>query len=216
MMSITKPFNTSYGFLPRLHVKPSHRSQIRIALNSCSSFGGNSRRLKMDDRRRRTFLVCNVVQPEAPPPSKPPFNFFHKWGSLLRLKNEVETAVEVAEEVAEATEKVAEGVEKLAEEIAEDLPEGGRLRKVVDFVEHVAERASKDAHIVDDFIDKVQEVEEKVEEYVESLAEEVTNDKHPKEEEEDRAYEETRPRGEDNDKIKLPKEEISSDNTQKH
>lgn len=63
--------------------------------------------------------------------------------------------MEIAEEIVEAVEKVAEGVEKAAENIAEDLPEGGGLRKAVDFVEHVAERANKDAHIVGDFIDKV-------------------------------------------------------------
>ncbi|KAK4391008.1 hypothetical protein Sango_2164100 [Sesamum angolense] len=110
--------------------------------------------------------------------------FSGKWASLLKLKNEVETAVETVEEIVEAVEKVAEGVEKVAEDIADDLPEGGRLRKAVDFVESVAERASKDAHLVGDFIDKVQEVEERVEEYVESLAEESTTHDHPIEEQE--------------------------------
>lgn len=63
----------------------------------------------------------------------------------------------MAEEIVVAVEKVTERVEKAAEEIIEDLPEGGRLRKAVDFVEHVAERANRDAHIVGDFIDKVHE-----------------------------------------------------------
>lgn len=68
---------------------------------------------------------------------------------------EVDTAVEAIEEIVDAVGKVAEGVEKVAEDIAEDLPEGGRLRKAVDFVEHVAERANTDAHLVVGFIDKV-------------------------------------------------------------
>lgn len=52
-------------------------------------------------------------------------------------------------------EKAAEEVEKVAEDIADDLPEGGKLRKAVDFVEKLAERTANDAGVVDDFIDKV-------------------------------------------------------------
>lgn len=63
--------------------------------------------------------------------------------------------MQIVEDIAEAVEKAAERVEKAAEDFADDLPEGGGMRKVVDFVEHVAERAGKDAHIIDDFIDKV-------------------------------------------------------------
>ncbi|KAG6390610.1 hypothetical protein SASPL_148348 [Salvia splendens] len=69
--------------------------------------------------------------------------------------NEVETAVEIAEEIVEAVEKASEGVEKVAEKLAEELPEGGGLKKAVDFVEHVAEIANKDAHKLGDLIDKV-------------------------------------------------------------
>lgn len=52
-------------------------------------------------------------------------------------------------------EKAAEEVEKVAEDIADDLPEGGKLRQAVDFVEKLAERTANDAGVVDDFIDKV-------------------------------------------------------------
>ncbi|KAL0326095.1 UNVERIFIED_CONTAM: hypothetical protein Sradi_5178800 [Sesamum radiatum] len=211
-MSVTAKSITTSVFLPNLDVKPSRRFQVRISLISSSNFAtfdhsdqsvwwGKTRSCRKDEKSRRRFHVCNVVEPGAPPPSEPPFNFISwilgvaitvvvpffsgKWASLLKLKNEVETAVETVEEIVEAVEKVAEGVEKVAEDIADDLPEGGRLRKAVDFVESVAERASKDAHLVGDFIDKVQEVEERVEEYVESLAEEsTTHDDHPIEEQE--------------------------------
>ncbi|KAI3460527.1 hypothetical protein Pfo_017190 [Paulownia fortunei] len=164
----------------------------------------NIKRLQKHDKRRRSFVVYSVVdQPGSSPPSEPPFNFVNwivgvilaivlpfsrKCGSLLKFKNEVDTAVATIEVIVDAVEKVAEGVEKAAEHIADDLPEGGRLRKAVDFVENVAERASKEAHLVGDFIDKVQEAEEKVEACVESLAEEeVVHHEHPKEE--DRAHE---------------------------
>ncbi|KAL0391794.1 UNVERIFIED_CONTAM: hypothetical protein Sradi_2402200 [Sesamum radiatum] len=106
--------------------------------------------------------------------------------TLLSISYEVDTAVETIEVIVDAVEKVAEEVEKAAEHIANDLPEGGTLRKAVDFVETVAEVTSKEAHLVGDFIDKVQEAEEKVEACVESMAEEVV---HPHPRKEDRADE---------------------------
>ncbi|XP_020548477.1 uncharacterized protein LOC110011739 isoform X2 [Sesamum indicum] len=159
--------------------------------------------VQKDDGNTRSLVVYSVVQPGAPPPSEPPFNFLkwivgvvlsivlpflthNKWASILKLKNEVDTAVETIEVIVDAVEKVAEEVEKAAEHIASSLPEGGTLRKAVDFVESVAEVTSKEAHLVGDFIDKVQEAEEKVEACVESMAEEVV---HPHPTEEDRANE---------------------------
>lgn len=71
------------------------------------------------------------------------------------IVDEVDTAVATIEVIVDAVEKVAEKVEEAAEHMAEDLPEGGRLRKAVDFVENVAETTAKDAHIVGDLIDKV-------------------------------------------------------------
>lgn len=131
---------------------------------------------------RRKFIVYSVepgASPSGPPPNilswvvaaaiaiVIPF-ITRKWGPLI--KDKVDSALQRAEDVAEAVEKVAEGVEKVAEDIAENLPKGGKLREAVDFVEKIAERAAKDAGAVDDFIDKVQEQEEKLkaESFVES------------------------------------------------
>ncbi|KAH6782587.1 hypothetical protein C2S51_007880 [Perilla frutescens var. frutescens] len=206
-MSITKSFITFGCLPPPNNSQTFHSSETRKSTSLCSSSStlaalknihqtrvwDSKMRLRKCCRSKGRFIVRSVVQPGAPPPS--PFNlinwilgiaitvvlpfFSNKWTSLLRIKNEVETVVEIAEEIVVAVEKVAEGVEKAAENLAEDLPEGGGLRKAVDFVEHVAERANKDAHIVGDFIDKVQEVEEKVEDYVESLVEgATTNHEH--------------------------------------
>ncbi|KAK4740873.1 hypothetical protein SAY87_024461 [Trapa incisa] len=94
-----------------------------------------------------------------------------KWGPLLKLKNEVEAIVEMAEEATEVVEKVAEGVEKVAEDVAELLPEGGKLRSTVEFVEHVAEVTAKDARMVEGFIEKVEELEKEVEGKVDSILE---------------------------------------------
>lgn len=59
------------------------------------------------------------------------------------------------EDLVEAVKEVAEVVEKVAEDVADDLPQGGKLREAVDFVENLAERAAKDAGAIDDFLDKV-------------------------------------------------------------
>ncbi|KAK4429583.1 hypothetical protein Salat_1258900 [Sesamum alatum] len=141
------------------------------------------------DNTRRDFAVYSSVEPGVPPPTGPPSNILswivgvaiaivvpfvnYKWGPLL--KNKIETAMKMTEDVVEAVEKVAGEVEKVAEDIADDLPEGGKLREAVDFVEKVAERAAKDAGAVDDFIDKVQEEQEKAESFVESLEDESVN-----------------------------------------
>ncbi|CAA0831674.1 Unknown protein [Striga hermonthica] len=200
-MSITKSIITC-GFSRGLVFDPSCAPRPRVFSCYSSNFtafhgrdrsllwGNGSMRAKGNKDTRRV-LVRSIVEPGAPPPTEPPFNFInwivgititvvlpfitHKWASLLKFKNEIETAVETVEEIVEVVEKVAGEVEKAAEDIADDLPTDGQFRKVVDFVEHVAERANRDAHLVGDFIDKVQEVEEKVEDYVESLGD---DDKH--------------------------------------
>lgn len=68
---------------------------------------------------------------------------------------QIDSAVEIAEDVAEAVEKVAEQVEKVAEDIVDDLPGSGKLKDAATFIEHLAEETAKDAHLVDELIDKV-------------------------------------------------------------
>ncbi|KAL0351563.1 UNVERIFIED_CONTAM: hypothetical protein Scaly_1545000 [Sesamum calycinum] len=133
------------------------------------------------DNTRRDFTVHSSVEPGVPPPTGPPSNILswivgvaiaivvpfinYKWGPLL--KDDGRGGGGSGESGGE--------VEKVAEDIADDLPEGGKLRKAVDFVEKVAERAARDAGAVDDFIDKVQEEQEKAESLVESLKDESEN-----------------------------------------
>ena len=69
--------------------------------------------------------------------------------------DEVKTVVETAEQIAEAVESVAEKIEHVADDIGNQLPEGGKLREVVDFVEDVARETAKGAHLVDEAIEKV-------------------------------------------------------------
>ncbi|KAF5444823.1 hypothetical protein F2P56_033922 [Juglans regia] len=86
-----------------------------------------------------------------------------KWGSLMKLKNEVDTAVQIAEDVAETIERVAEKVEEAAEEVADHLPAGGKLKDAATFIENLAKETAKDANLVDGVIHKVQEMEDNLE-----------------------------------------------------
>ncbi|KAI3453545.1 hypothetical protein Pfo_010208 [Paulownia fortunei] len=85
---------------------------------------------------------------------------------LLTLTKEVDMAAETVEKIADAVGKVAEEVDKAAEDIAEALPEGG-LKKVVSFVEDLAEETAKDAQKVEDLMDKVEELDDKLEAFLE-------------------------------------------------
>ncbi|KAG6624519.1 uncharacterized protein LOC122298645 [Carya illinoinensis] len=93
-----------------------------------------------------------------------------KWGPLMKLKSEVDTVVQIAEDVTETIERVAEKVEDVAEEVADHLPAGGKLKDAAMFIENLARETAKDAHLVDEVIDKVQEIEDKVESFFEPVA----------------------------------------------
>ncbi|PIN23317.1 hypothetical protein CDL12_03962 [Handroanthus impetiginosus] len=84
---------------------------------------------------------------------------------LLTLTKEVDMAAQTVEKIADVVEIVAEEVDKAAESLGEALPEGG-LKKVVTFVEDLAEETAKDAQKVEDLMDKVEEIDEKVEEFL--------------------------------------------------
>ncbi|KAF4366745.1 hypothetical protein F8388_020107 [Cannabis sativa] len=96
----------------------------------------------------------------------------NKWGPLLSIKRKVDMAVNTVEAVAEAVEKVAEKVEDIADDIADNLPDNGKLKDAVLFIEKVAHETAKDAHLLDDFIEKVEELEEKVESFLEGSVQE--------------------------------------------
>lgn len=80
---------------------------------------------------------------------------------LLTLTKEVDMAAETVEKIADTVGKVAAEVDKAAEEMAEALPEGG-LKKMVSFVEDLAEETTKDAQMVEDLMDKVEELDDKL------------------------------------------------------
>ncbi|OIT37662.1 PREDICTED: uncharacterized protein LOC109240471 [Nicotiana attenuata] len=85
---------------------------------------------------------------------------------LLTVTKQVAVAAETVESVADAVGKVADEVDKVAEEFAEKLPEGAMLKGIVKSIEHLAEETEKDAQLVEDLMDKVEEVDQKLEAFI--------------------------------------------------
>ncbi|KAJ9560468.1 hypothetical protein OSB04_005628 [Centaurea solstitialis] len=125
---------------------------------------------------RKHFLVYCYQSGNPPPPPTSwqqwifglittlivPF-FTRKWIKILKFKDEVDVVIERTEKITDYVEEVTETVDKVAKDVADHLPEGGEWRNAVVFVEGVAEEIAREAHLVEDFLHEVEEVEEKVE-----------------------------------------------------
>lgn len=85
---------------------------------------------------------------------------------LLAVTKQVSVAAEMVEKVAEVVEKVADDVRMAAVEFAAKLPEGGKLKDIVQSIKHLAEETEKDAQVVEDLMHKVEEVDEKLEAFL--------------------------------------------------
>ncbi|CAI9116226.1 OLC1v1017322C2 [Oldenlandia corymbosa var. corymbosa] len=146
---------------------------ILAARNSLCFWGCQSLIHISQGGTKKSFAACNSVDPTGvnPLPSGPPSGSSWKWilgmlvtfvvpflttklGTLLKIKNEVDVAVQTVENIVDAVEKVAETVEKVAENIAEDLP-AGDLKNAVLRVEHVADQIDDQTEMIGDLIDKV-------------------------------------------------------------
>ncbi|XP_076919692.1 uncharacterized protein LOC143580601 [Bidens hawaiensis] len=95
-----------------------------------------------------------------------------KGGPIKLIMQKVDQIMDTAEHITDVVEAVADKVDKVVEEIGDQLPEGSEIKKTLNFIEHVAERVEKDAQTAGDFIDKVQEMEDKIEEIMEPVLEE--------------------------------------------
>ncbi|XP_076945732.1 uncharacterized protein LOC143616918 [Bidens hawaiensis] len=147
--------------------------------------GFNTRSLRYDPMKtipRRSFVVrSNVTPPPGVPlPSGSPSGSMrnwivgivltfvlpfctHKWGPLLVLKNRVDNVVNTAEYIMETIEVVAEKVDNVIDNITDDLPENSTIRKTMEAVDELVEGVAKSAHIANNIIDKVEEVEDRLE-----------------------------------------------------
>ncbi|KAL5982318.1 hypothetical protein ACLOJK_016389 [Asimina triloba] len=83
--------------------------------------------------------------------------------------DEAEKAAQVVETAAELVEMVADAAETLSNGVAQKLPEDGKLRDAVVFVEHVSKEAEKDAQRTIEFVRKVNELKQEMESLVEPV-----------------------------------------------
>ncbi|PWA67974.1 hypothetical protein CTI12_AA313330 [Artemisia annua] len=174
--------STSYAFNQKSNALCVRNKDITL----CNVHGFISKSLQYDPMlviSRRNFVVRSnitpppgVPLPSGPPPSGSMRNwvvgivltfvlpfFTHKWGPLLLLKNKVDTAVNTVEYVVETIESVATKFDNVIDSITDDLPEDSKLRKSMVAFDELVEGVAKGAHIANDIIDKVEEVEDKLE-----------------------------------------------------
>ena len=74
---------------------------------------------------------------------------------LFECVDRVDMVMNTVEAVAEVVETVAHKVEDVADGIADSLPEDGKLKAAFEAVEAIAKETARDAHMVDQLIEKV-------------------------------------------------------------
>ncbi|KAF9610816.1 hypothetical protein IFM89_025057 [Coptis chinensis] len=77
------------------------------------------------------------------------------WGSLIAIKQKMDTALATVETVAEVIEEVAVKVDNIADKITDNLPDGSRLKTAIQMVDLLAENVIKGADLVEEVVDKV-------------------------------------------------------------
>ncbi|KAI3736566.1 hypothetical protein L2E82_26423 [Cichorium intybus] len=209
--SSSKPIDQSFFFNPltKTPFLKSNKSAWNLHGRSCRSLQYLS--MSMNLQRPTLLRQSNInPPPEAPLPSGSPSGslrnwivglvltfilpfFTHKWGSWLLLKNQVDQKIEATEHVVKAVESVADKLDKVIDGITDDLPDGSKLKKALEFVDEIAEGVAKTAHVADDFINKqVEETEDKLESLIHrenSKVEEISQQPNDKEDHEVTAQE---------------------------
>ncbi|KAL8536223.1 hypothetical protein ACS0TY_011742 [Phlomoides rotata] len=88
----------------------------------------------------------------------------NKWDTLLTLEGEAEKVVEEVEVVVEVVEKVATTAEKVAEVVEKQLPNNSKIKEAAQVVEHVSSVAAHNVQLIQNLINKVDDVKQDVEE----------------------------------------------------
>ncbi|GJW40415.1 hypothetical protein Tco_0302760 [Tanacetum coccineum] len=197
-MSITKCLASQNAIAKiNLHETSHNRSNINLLFNPIFGIPINKQKLTPlitttnSSTRWNSMIVYANVEPPAtpPPPSGSSSGSWKNWvmgilmtfiiplvttkgGPIKALLQKVDQLVDTAEHISDVVEAVADKVDKVVEELEDDLPESSQLRKTLDYIENIAERVEKDAHAAGDFIDKVQEMEDKLEDIMEPMLEE--------------------------------------------
>ncbi|KAI3758277.1 hypothetical protein L6452_05835 [Arctium lappa] len=133
-------YSTSQTFNPT-----SHTSFLKNKDLSSHSFHGSITRSLQYNMPApwKNFVVRNNITPPEPP---------HPSGSP---SDKVEHAME-------AIEVVAKGTDEILDEITDDLPKNSKLRKTFEALDEMVEGVNETAHIANEIIDKVEELEEKL------------------------------------------------------
>lgn len=97
--------------------------------------------------------------------------FTNKWGPFSKFKAELDKVEEAVDNVADRVEEMAEKVEEFVGDIADDLPEGSQFRQTLEKVEKMADTVGKDAKLVSDMVDKMDEMEAKLENIMDEATE---------------------------------------------
>ncbi|KAL4559011.1 hypothetical protein LXL04_031143 [Taraxacum kok-saghyz] len=182
-----------------LHETPIHKSHVSLSFNPISGFPINKHTVTLAPLKTTTRWDSMVIYANAEPAGKPPpsSGAWKNWvigglmtfiapsittkgGPIKLLLQKVDHIVETAENITDMVESVADKVDKVVEELEDDLPENSQIKKTLDYIEQVAEKLEKDAHTAGDFIDKVQEMQDKIEDIMEPVleeAKEVANEK---------------------------------------
>ncbi|KAI7736884.1 hypothetical protein M8C21_033385 [Ambrosia artemisiifolia] len=194
-MSITKVL-ASQNSITKLYLQETliHRSHANLPFNPISGFPITKHSMApftaTTGIKRSSMIVYANVEPTgkpSPPSGSPgswknwvigilmtfivPF-FTTKGGPIKLLIQRVDQIMDTAEHITEVVEAVADKVDKVVEELGDELPEGSEIKKTLDFIENIAEKVEKDAATAGDFIDKVQEMEDRIEELMEPVLEE--------------------------------------------
>ncbi|KAK8624214.1 hypothetical protein V6N13_065567 [Hibiscus sabdariffa] len=180
------PMESSCRFQPAIiRLISKHKAkEHQIKRNRNLQLQGASLRLKTTDRDKNMVVCCSVGSGPSIPSNPGSWKLWvlgillsigialpfwrSKSGTLLKLKDEVETVIdkveavtdyaeklaEQVEEVTDVAEKVSEQVEKVADEIRNHLPEG-RLKDALGIVEHTAQNTAEGARFTGEFINKV-------------------------------------------------------------
>ncbi|KAE8658974.1 Detected protein of unknown function [Hibiscus syriacus] len=159
-----------------------HKANHHIPRNQNLQSLGTALRLQHADRDKNMVVCCSLGSGPSFPSNPGPASWKlwvlgilmsmvlpfwrSKLGSLLKWKDEVETVIDRVEALTDIVEKVAEQVEEVADDIGNHLPEG-RLKDALELVEDMAQNTADGARFAGEFIDKVEEVEEKVESWME-------------------------------------------------
>ncbi|KAL5697773.1 hypothetical protein ACHQM5_028890 [Ranunculus cassubicifolius] len=177
---------TSYGHLQGSRIR-SHSSPIPRIQSATKHLSSNTQHLCLHKINgagrvgRRLNMQINAVN-LPPVPSVPSGSSFPGWvlltiipmliplltgggkvGALKVLKNRVDSTLATVATIAEQIEDVAETVDKIADEVVDHLPQGSKLRKIVEMIDVVAETTVKGADYAEDLLQKVDDMGDAVE-----------------------------------------------------